>query len=103
MSTLGLFLGYSWLYRGRTCACLVWAHVIGVDDVDVEAATEVGPLGTHALTEFVLHAPRAEVSDHVYNTEVIALAELLWHQELWSLPSESVPLPARYTKMRERP
>lgn len=57
------------------------AHVIGVDDVDVEAATELGILVTHALTEFVLHAPRAEVSDHVYNTEVIALAEPLRHQE----------------------
>src|SRR6266540_3663918 len=80
------------------------AHIIGVDDVDVEAATDLGILVTHAPPECVLHAPCGEVPDDIYNAEVIAR----WQshsgtKSVWGRPPESVPLPARYTKMRERP
>ena len=65
------------------------AHIIGVDDVDVEAATELG-IG--------------EVPNYVYNTEVIARWQSRFGpKSVWSVPSKSVPLAARYTKMRERP
>src|SRR5882724_766842 len=80
------------------------AHIIGVDDVDVEVAIELGILVIHALPRSVLHAPRGEVPDYVYNTEVIARWQSHFGTEsVWSVPSESVPLPARYTNMRERP
>ena len=71
------------------------AHVIGVDDVDVEAATGLGILVTHALTELVLHPPRGEGADDVYNTEVIARWQRCFDtKSVWGVPPESVPLPA---------
>jgi hypothetical protein len=72
------------------------AHIIGVDDVDVEAAIELGILVTHALPKSVLHAPRGEVPDYVYNTELIARWQSRFGTEsVWGVPPESGPLPAR--------
>ena len=80
------------------------AHIIGVDDVDVEAAIELGILVTHALPESVLHALSGEVADYVYNTEVIARWQSCFGtKSVWGVGPDPVPLPARYAKMRERP